>query len=81
MPKGFPAQGFQTENALTREQALRGMTIWAAKAGFMEHDLGSLEAGKQADFVILDKDLMKAGEGELLGTKAIATYSGGKKVY
>ncbi len=79
--KGFPEGGFQMENALTREQAIRGMTIWAAKSGFLEKELGSLEAGKKADFIILDKDLMKAPEGELLSTKVIGTYSGGKKVF
>ena len=47
------------ENALTREEALRGMTIWAAKANFEENEKGSLEEGKFADFVILDADIMK----------------------
>ncbi|MFZ1313500.1 MAG: amidohydrolase, partial [Chitinophagaceae bacterium] len=54
--KGWPANGFQPENALTREEALRGMTIWAAKANFEEKEKGSLEEGKFADFVILDTD-------------------------
>ncbi|HKP32739.1 MAG TPA: amidohydrolase, partial [Chitinophagaceae bacterium] len=65
--KGYPPGGYQMENALTREQALRGMTIWAAKSNFEEHEKGSLEKGKFADFIILDRDLLKAGEGELLG--------------
>jgi len=77
--KGFPANGFQTENALTREEALRGMTIWAAKAGFMEKERGSLEKGKVADFIILDNDIMQANENTLLSTKVMATYSSGKK--
>ena len=51
--KGFPAGGYQMENALTREEALRGMTIWAAKANFEEKEKGSLEKGKFADFIIL----------------------------
>ncbi len=79
--KNFPADGFQKENALTREQAIKGMTIWAAKAGFMEHETGSLEVGKKADFVILDTDLMQANEAQLLKTKIFATYIGGDKVY
>ena len=79
--KDFPAGGFQIENNLTREQAIRGMTTWAAKADFLEKELGSIELGKKADFVILDKDLMVAQEGELLGVKVEGTYSGGKKVY
>jgi len=79
--KKYPPGGFQKENALTREQAIRGMTIWAARADCLEHEIGSLEAGKKADFVILDKDLMQAGEDELLKVKVVETYSGGKKVY
>ena len=79
--KNFPANGFQIENALTREQALRGMTIWAAKAAFQEKEIGSLEVGKSADFVVLNQDLMKAEEGKILGTKVTATYSQGKKVH
>ncbi len=79
--KGFPSGGFQMENALTREQTIRGMTIWAGKADFLEKEVGSIEAGKKADFIILDKDLMQAPESEILSTKAVRTYSGGKKVY
>ena len=52
--EGIPAGGFQIENALTREQALRSITIWAAKAGFEEQKKGSIELGKSADFVLLD---------------------------
>lgn len=79
--KGWPEKGYQTENALTREQALRGMTSWAARANFEDTEKGSLEKGKFADFVILDTDLMNAGENDLLRVSVIATYSGGKKVY
>ncbi len=79
--KGFPAGGFQPEGALTREQALRGMTNWAAKAGFLEREVGSLEKGKKADFVILDRDPMRAPDSALLGTKVLKTYSGGRRVY
>jgi hypothetical protein len=79
--KGFPPEGFQKENALTRAQALRGMTIWAAKAGFMEQETGSLEQHKKADFVILDRDLMQAADTALPGTRVLGTYIGGKRVY
>src|SRR6476620_11144390 len=57
--KGFPAAGFQMENALSRVETLKGMTIWAAKAAFEEREKGSLENGKAADFIIVDTDLMK----------------------
>ncbi len=78
---GFPANGFQMENALTRVETIRGMTIWAAKAGFLEKEVGSLEAGKKADFILLDKDLMKVEETAILKTKVTATFIGGKKVH
>jgi predicted amidohydrolase YtcJ len=78
---GFPANGFQVENALTREEAIRGMTIWAAKAGFMENETGSLQAGKKADFIMLDKDLMKVDEKDILNVKVFSTFINGKKVY
>lgn len=79
--KNFPANGFQKENALTREQALRGMTIWAAKSAFQEKELGSLEVGKSADFVVLNQDLMSIDENKILETKVLETYSSGKKVH
>lgn len=79
--KGFPAGGFQMDNALTREETLKGMTIWAAKASFEEKQKGSLEAGKFADFIILDTDLMNCAPADILKAKVIGTYSAGKKVY
>ncbi len=77
----YPAAGFQPENALTREQTIRGMTIWAAKADFLEKETGSLEPGKKADFILLDQDLMTADESGILNTNVLATYSDGKQVY
>jgi predicted amidohydrolase YtcJ len=79
--KGWPANGFQMENALTREEALRGMTIWAAKANFEENEKGSLEKGKLADFIILDKDMLTTKENELLLINVLKTFIGGEKVY
>jgi len=79
--QGNPDGGFQMGNALTREQALRGMTIWAAKGNFEENEKGSIEPGKYADFVILDKDIMKIKGPELPGVKVLYTYVNGEKVY
>jgi predicted amidohydrolase YtcJ len=79
--KGFPAGGFQMENALTREQVIRGMTIWAAKSNRMEKQVGSLEVGKKADFIILDKDLMKVPTDSILQVKVLKTYLNGERVY
>ena len=79
--KGFPEGGWQIENGLTREQTLRSMTIWAAKASFEENDKGSLEPGKYADFVILDTDLMNATPQQVLGAKIESTWIGGEKVF
>jgi predicted amidohydrolase YtcJ len=78
--KGYPMGGFQMENALTREETLRGMTIWAAYSNFEEKEKGSLEVGKWADFVIYDKDIMKIEESEILEMKASNTYLKGVKV-
>lgn len=79
--KGYPTGGFQMENALSREEAIRGMTIWAAKADCLEKEIGSLEPGKTADIVVLDKDLMTVGQGDVLATQVVATLAAGKEVY
>jgi predicted amidohydrolase YtcJ len=78
---GFPPGGFQIENALTRKQTLRGMTIWAAYANFEEKEKGSLEPGKFADFVVLDHDIMKCEINEVPETRVLATYIDGEAVY
>jgi predicted amidohydrolase YtcJ len=78
--KGYPMGGFQIENALTREETLRGMTIWPAYSNFEEKEKGSLEVGKWADFVIYDEDIMKIEESKILEMKASNTYLKGIKV-
>lgn len=78
---GYPDNGFQKENALTRKEALCGMTIWAAKAAFEEKEKGSLEAGKAADFFISDKDLLTVPAGDILKTRVLMTFVNGKKVF
>ena len=77
----LPEGGWQKEDGLTREQTLRSMTIWAAKASFEENDKGSLEPGKYADFVILDIDLMTATSQQVLGAKIESTWIGGEMVF
>lgn len=77
----FPQGGFQTENALTRQETLRGMTIWAAKAAFEENEKGSIEKGKAADFIILDNDIMQCDLKKILQTKVLATYINGEAVF
>lgn len=79
--KGWPEDGFQTENALNREDALRSITIWPAKGSFDEKTKGSIEIGKNADFVILDTDLISAKEKILLNATVISTFVAGEKVY
>lgn len=79
--KGEPKGGFQPDNSLTREQALRGMTIWAAKANCMEKEVGSIEVGKKADFFILNRDLMTATEEELKDIMVFTTFINGERVY
>ena len=71
---GTPAEGFQMENALTREQALRSITIWVAKGCFLERRKGSIEVGKDADFVILDRDLMTIAESDIPQAKVKMCY-------
>ncbi len=78
---GFPPGGFQPENAITREQALKGMTIWAAYSNFEEKEKGSIEPGKLADFIILNTDLMNCTSDRILKTQVLSTYIGGEEVF
>ncbi len=79
--KGEPPEGFQTENALTRKQALKGLTRWAAYANREEDLKGSLEAGKLADFVVMDKDIMTIEKDKILDANVLRTYISGEKVF
>ena len=80
-PANWPAGGWYPEQKMTREEALQSMTIWPAYAGFQESMLGSLTPGKYADFVVLDRDIMRVPDTEILGTRVISTWIGGKRVY
>lgn len=79
--KGYPNGGYQPKNALSRQQALQGMTIWAAKSNFEENEKGSIEAGKWADLILLDTDLMTAPPAQVLNAQVRKTWVGGQLVY
>ena len=80
-PTNWPVGGWYPDQKMTREEALQSMTIWAAYAGFQEKILGSLTPGKYADFVILDRDIMRVPDTEILGARVTSTWIGGKPVY
>ena len=80
-PTNWPAGGWYPEQKMTREEALQSMTIWPAYAAFQESELGSLTPGKYADFVVLDRDIMRIPDTEILGTMVVSTWIGGKRVY
>jgi len=79
--EGWPEGGFQMENALSREEALRSITIWPAKGSFEEDFKGSIETGKVADFVILDEDIMEISAEKIPSVHIMATYINGKLMY
>lgn len=77
----WPAGGWHAEMRMTREEALRSMTLWPAVAGFQERELGSLTPGKRADFVVLDQDIMTVPAEDVLRTRVLQTWVGGKLVF
>jgi len=78
--QNYPEGGYKMDQALTREETLKGMTVWAAYANFEEKEKGSIEAGKFADFIILDKNIMEVNEDEIPNIKVLQTYVNGEKV-
>lgn len=80
-PGNLPAGGWYPDQVMTRDEALRAMTIWPAYAAFQEKELGSLTPGKYADFVVLDRDIMQVPPTEILATRVLATYLGGRIVH
>jgi len=79
--KGWPDGGWYSSQKLSREQALYGFTMGAAYAAFQEHQLGSLEVGKFADFVVLSQDIMEIPVADIPKTEILATYVNGKAVF
>jgi predicted amidohydrolase YtcJ len=77
----WPTAGWYPEQIMTREEALKSMTIWPAYSAFQENELGSLTPGKYADFTVLDQDIMRVAPSLVLKTKVISTWVGGKTVY
>jgi predicted amidohydrolase YtcJ len=77
----FPPGGWFPEQKTNRQEALLSMTLWPAYAAFMENESGTLTAGKYADFVVLDRDIMTVAAEEILGTSVVMTVLGGKTVY
>jgi predicted amidohydrolase YtcJ len=76
-----PLSGFQKNESLSRINALKGMTIWAALANFEENEKGSLEIGKSADMVVLNTEILSQDENDILKTKVIYTIIDGENVY
>lgn len=78
---GWPDGGWFPEQRMTRDEALRSMTIWPAYAGFQEPVMGSISQGKYADFTVFDQDIMTIPDKDILKTSVVSTYIGGKSVY
>ena len=78
---GYPENGFQMENALTREETLKGMTIWGAYFNFEENEKGSIEIGKSADFIVINQNIMEIDADKIPKTKVLKTFLDGKVVY
>ena len=79
--EGYPEGGWLPDQRLTRAEALHAFSLGAAYAAFQEDDIGSLEPGKLADFVVLSRDIMAIPAGRILGTEVVATYLDGEPVY
>jgi predicted amidohydrolase YtcJ len=79
--KGKDGSVFYGDQKMTREEALRSITLWPAYAAFQERIMGSLTPGKLADFVVLDQDIMRVAPEQVLQTHVLGTYVGGKAVY
>jgi len=81
MPGAARGEGWNAHEALTRDEALRGFTIDAAYAEFAEHERGSIEPGKLADFIVIDRDIMTIPAEQIPATRVLRTVVGGETVY
>ena len=79
--KGYSGDGWHPEQAVSRQQALKMFTLWAAYAAFEEKLKGSIEVGKLADLTVLSSDIMKIAEPDILKTKCVMTVVGGETVF
>jgi predicted amidohydrolase YtcJ len=79
--RGWPEGGWYADQRLTRIEALRGFTAWAAHAAFAENSVGTLAAGKRADFVVLSQDILSVAAEKLLSTRVLSTVVNGQPVY
>lgn len=79
--QGWPERGWQEQEKLSRTEAIRAFTLDAAFAGFMENQVGSLEAGKRADFIVLEEDILKISADDIPGTRVLQTWVDGERVF
>ncbi len=79
--RGFTGEGWHPEQKVSRQDALKMFTLWAANAAFEEQIKGSIEVGKLADLTMLSADIMKIPEPEILKTRCLMTVIGGEVVY
>ena len=79
--QGSPEGGWRPEECMTRAETLRSMTLDAAYSVFMEDRVGSIEPGKLADFIVIDRDVMTCEPSDILGTRVLRTVVGGETVY
>tara|TARA_B110000444_G_C18711282_1_gene533823 strand:- start:464 stop:889 length:426 start_codon:yes stop_codon:yes gene_type:complete len=78
---GYPESGYMMDQALDRSSALLGMTIWSAIANNNDGEVGSIEVGKWADLVVLDRNLLTAKPEDILATRILRTVVAGKTTF
>jgi len=79
--KDWPQGGWYSQQNLSRQEAVRGFTLDAAYAGFMENSVGSLESGKRADFIVLDRNIFEAETSKIHTTRVLQTWLDGELVF